>query len=102
MEIGGKWGTWVVQSVKLPIGFDSGHDLRVVRWSPAWRRLSLLLPLPLLPVLSLSNIYVNKWVGRSGCTETESRKHQVSKESKRLLSLIAGQWYVKSKVKVYY
>jgi len=29
-------GTWVAQSVKRPtLGFGSGRDLRVVRWSPA-------------------------------------------------------------------
>ena len=29
------WGTWVAQSVKCPtLNFSSGHDLRVVRWSP--------------------------------------------------------------------
>ena len=31
-----KRGTWVPQSIKHPIlDFGSGHDLRVVRWSPA-------------------------------------------------------------------
>ena len=50
----------VAQSVKCPIlDFSSGHDLRVVRWSPmsgftlgldsAWDSLSLLLHLSLLP-----------------------------------------------------
>ena len=29
------WGTWVAQMVKtLTLGFESGHDIRVVRWSP--------------------------------------------------------------------
>ena len=29
------WGAWVVQSVKHPTpDFGSGHDLRVVTWSP--------------------------------------------------------------------
>jgi len=30
------WGAWVAQSVKHPaVDFGSGHDLRVVRSSPA-------------------------------------------------------------------
>ena len=56
------WGAWVAQSVKhLTLDFGSGHDLRVVRFSPelgsrltprwAWSLLKilslpLLLPLP--------------------------------------------------------
>ena len=37
MAIGGGegGGTWVAQSIKhLALGFSSGHDLRVMRWSP--------------------------------------------------------------------
>ena len=31
----GYWGVWVAQSLEhLTLDFGSGHDLRVVRWSP--------------------------------------------------------------------
>ena len=53
-------GAWAAQLVEcLTLDFGSGHDLRVVEWSPAsgstrFEILSLLLPLPLL-ALSNSN-----------------------------------------------
>ena len=61
------WGSWIAQSVKCgTVGFSSGHDLRVMRLSPAcgsmlstesaWDSLSLslLLLLSSTPMLSLS------------------------------------------------
>ena len=55
---------WVVQSVKHPtLGFGSGHDLRVLGWSPMLGSLlsgeSDCLPLSLLlPTLTLSKINI--------------------------------------------
>ena len=68
------WDTWVVQLVRhLTPDFSSGHDFRVVRWSPtldsmlsgktAWDSLPLLLSLSLpghVPSLSKINKQIFK------------------------------------------
>ena len=48
------WGTWVSQSVKHPIlGFDSGHDLRVLRLNPVSDSLLNMEPAEMLCLLLL-------------------------------------------------
>ena len=50
------WGAWVAQSVKhLTLGFHSGYDLKVARWSPALGSMLSMewaCPLPLLLLLT--------------------------------------------------
>ena len=62
------WGAWVVQFVKHPtLGFDSGHDLRVLRSSPelgsAFSMESACLSLSLMPLFQIvhSLSQINKW-----------------------------------------
>ena len=58
-----KRGDWVAQLVKDPTpDFGSGHDLRVMIWSPckAWNLLKILFPFPSAAPLSLSLSLSNK------------------------------------------
>ena len=62
------WNTWEAQLVKhLTLGFSSGHELRVMRWSPelgstiiAGDYLHLSLPLPSGPQLHTRSLSLSQ------------------------------------------